>query len=145
MRSARIAGAFLVVIGAAVGLEASTFEVSFMADPIGPKALPNVVALILLIAGFISIIRPKTDVVWPNRRVRAKLVGAVMALLVYPLALQVLGFVISTMLVVTGLSYLYGAPPRRGLGAAATLAVVLWLFFVQVLAIPLPIGSVWLR
>ena len=145
MRGARSAGVFLVVIGAAVGLEASTFEVSFMADPIGPKALPNVVALILLIAGFISIIRPKTDVVWPNRRVRAKLVGAVMALLVYPLALQVLGFVISTMLVVTGLSYLYGAPPRRGLAAAATLAVVLWLLFVQVLALPLPIGSVWLR
>ncbi len=145
MRGARIAGVFLVVIGAAVGLEASTFEVSFMADPIGPKALPNVVAFILLMAGFISIIRPKTDVVWPNRQVRAKLVGAVMALLVYPLALEVLGFVISTMLVVTGLSYLYGAPPRRGLGAAATLAVVLWLFFVQVLALPLPIGSVWLR
>ena len=145
MRSARIAGVFLVVIGAAVGFEASTFEVSFMADPIGPKALPNVVAAMLLMAGFILMLRPKTNVVWPNLRVRAKLVGAVMALLFYPLALHVLGFVISTMLVVTGLSHLYGAPLRRGLAAAAILSVVLWLFFVQMLALPLPIGSVWLR
>ena len=145
MMRARIAGVFLVVIGAAVGLEASTFEVSFMADPIGPKALPIVVASMLLMAGFISVIRPKADVVWPNRRVLAKLISAVMALLFYPLAPQALGFVISTMVVVAGLSHLYGAPLRRGLAAAAALSVVLWLFFVQVLALPLPIGSLWLR
>ena len=41
---ARIAGGFLGVIGAAGGLEAATFEVSFMADPIGPKALPRIVS-----------------------------------------------------------------------------------------------------
>ena len=33
-------GKTLAIAGAAAGLEATTFDVTFMTDPVGPKALP---------------------------------------------------------------------------------------------------------
>lgn len=145
MRRARFPGVVLFAAGAAIGLEASTFDVSFLTDPIGPKALPYVVAVVLLLAGVHTALRPRGGVAWPTRGVVAKLAAATAAFLVYPLALPVLGFVLSTTLVVATLSHLYGAAARHGLPAAAALSAGLWLLFVRVLALPLPIGSLWLR
>ena len=58
---------------------------------------------------------------------------------------HVLGFVLSTTLVVAALSHLYGARPGRGVTAALLLSIGLWLLFVRVLALPLPVGSLWIR
>ena len=68
-----------------------------------------------------------------------KLAGATGAFLLYAVALGFLGFFLSTTLVVAALSHLYGALPRRGVPAAALLSAGLWLLFVQILALPLPI------
>jgi len=145
VNSARLAGVVLAVVGLAIGVEASTFNVSFMTDPIGPKALPYVVGLVLFFAGVHGAARPESEVAWPGRSMQAKLAGACAAFLLYPLALEVLGFVLSTTLVVGALSHLYGAPPKRGVPAAALLSVALWLLFVRLLALPLPVGSLWMR
>lgn len=49
--SERTAHVLLVVGGAAIIAEATTFDVAFMTDPIGPKALPIVAGALLLLAG----------------------------------------------------------------------------------------------
>ena len=75
-RSTRVAGAVLVILAAAIGLEATTFNVAFVTDAIGPKALPMLVALILGIAALRMLIVPDSDVSWPAQGPALRIVGA---------------------------------------------------------------------
>lgn len=140
----RAPGVVIALLGLAAGLEATTFDVRFLTDPVGPKALPMLVAAILVLAGARAALLPDHVAAWPDRSLVLKLVGAAVAFLLYPLALPVVGFFASTTLVVAVLSWLYGAPWVKGAAAAAALSGALWLLFVRVLALPLPIGSLWM-
>jgi putative tricarboxylic transport membrane protein len=141
----RVPGLLLTLAGAGIGLEATTFEVRFMTDPVGPKALPYLVALMLLLAGAKGLVRPDPASSWPARATVPKLAAATVAFLTYSVALTSLGFFLSTTLVVAALSHLYGAPVRHGVPAAALLSGALWLLFVHLLALPLPVGTLWMR
>ena len=143
--SARVAGVVLAVLAVAIGAEATTFNVAFVTDAIGPKALPFLVAAILLIASLRLIARPDVDVVWPDRSVGVKIAGAVVAFLLYAAVLPWIGFFTSTTAVVSALSLLYDGPKKKSVMAAAALSGVLWLLFVALLKLPLPIGEVWMR
>lgn len=145
MIAPRVPGLVLLAAGVAIGLEATTFDVAFMTDPVGPKALPYLVGLTLVIAGLRTAIQGEVPESIPSGRVLRKLMWAVAAFLAYSLALDVIGFVVSTALVVAALSHLYGAPPKKGMAAATLFSVSLWALFVYVLALPLPIGSLWMR
>jgi putative tricarboxylic transport membrane protein len=140
----RLPGAVLAAAGLACGVEATTFDVAFLTDPVGPKALPLLAAAILMAVGVRETIRPNAAVVWPSRRAIARAGGATVAFLAYSVALPWLGFFLSTALVVTALSTLFGAQLRRTLPAAAGLAGALWLLFVVGLGLPLPVGSLWI-
>jgi putative tricarboxylic transport membrane protein len=141
----RIPGALLILLGAAAGLEATTFDVAFLTDPVGPKALPFVVAVALLLAGVHEIRRPNASTRWPEPARLVRMGLASTALVAYALVLPWLGFLLSTTLVVAALSHLFGAAPRHGVPAAAALAFALWFLFVWLLALPLPVGELWMR
>jgi putative tricarboxylic transport membrane protein len=139
----RIAGPLLVLLGVAVGAEASTFNVAFPTDPVGPKALPYLSALVFVVAGVVLIARPTMGAPWPHRTVLLRMAGATAAFGAYSALIAPLGFVVATTITVSALSSLFGGPWKKALGAAVTLSVVLWYLFVWVLGLPLPLGSVW--
>lgn len=139
----RIPGLVLVVLGLAAGLEATTFDVAFLSDPVGPKALPYLVAVALILSGIHQARRPEPGTRWPERAALVRMALASSAFLGYALVLPWLGFLLSTTLVVAALSHLFFAVPRRSVPAAAALAFALWLLFVWVLALPLPVGRLW--
>lgn len=139
----RVAGAALVLLGVAVAADASTFEVAFLTDPVGPKALPYLAAFIFVVSGALLAIRPGTPRSWPGRTVLLRMSGAVVAFGMYAAILQPLGFTVATTLTMTVLSLLFGGPWKRSLAAALTLSVVLWYLFVWILGLPLPLGGVW--
>jgi putative tricarboxylic transport membrane protein len=134
-----------MAVGLAIGLVATGFDVAFLTDPVGPKALPWVAAAALVLAGVHHARRPDRETRWParSRLVRMGAGGAV--LLVYGIMLPWIGFLLSTTLVVAALSHLFGAAPRRSVPAALALTVGLWVVFVRVLALPLPVGELWMR
>ena len=68
-----------------------------------------------------------------------------LSFLAYALLLPWLGFFLSTSLVVTTLGVLFGGPRIGSLVAGVSLSAILWLLFVVVLALPLPIGDLWIR
>jgi len=144
-RSTRVAGAVLVILAAAIGLEATTFNVAFVTDAIGPKALPMLVALILGIAALRMLIVPDSDVSWPAQGPALRIVGAGVAFILYAGLLPWIGFFTCTTAVVSILSLLYDGPPRKSLLAAAALSGILWLLFVVLLGLALPIGELWMR
>lgn len=139
----RVAGAILVVVGFAVGVEASTFNVSFPTDPVGPKALPYLSALVFVGAGAVLSARPGPGAPWPHRSVLLRMVGAVAAFGAYAALIAPLGFVVATTATVSALSILFGGPWKKAVAAAVTLSAVLWYLFVWALGLPLPLGSVW--
>jgi len=141
----RLPGALLVALGVAAGLEATTFDVAFLTDPVGPKALPLVVAVALVLTGIHEIARPDPPPSWPGRHALARLGLACAAFLAYALVLPSLGFMVSTTFVVTALARLFGARLRHAAPAATGLALGLWLLFVWLLALPLPVGDLWMR
>ncbi|NNF11934.1 MAG: tripartite tricarboxylate transporter TctB family protein [Gemmatimonadetes bacterium] len=145
MRQDQLIGGLLVITGAALALEATTFDVAFMTDPVGPKALPLLVAAMFVAGGTVALVRPRSDVTLPSTEVLARMGCAVVAFLVYAAALPWLGFFLSTTLVVTALSVLYRGPLLHSSAAAALLAGGLWLLFVRLLSLPLPIGELWIR
>lgn len=138
-------GALLAIAGAAIAVEARTFDVAFVSDPVGPKALPLLVAVLLVGAGVHTALRPPVWVRWPSPPLLGKIAAATAAFALYALALGFVGFFLSTTWVVATLSHLYGAPPRHGIPTAAFLAGALWLLFVRILSLPLPIGDLWIR
>ena len=140
----RLPGLALVLAGVACGLEATTFDVAFLTDPVGPKALPLLVASVLVLAGAQAAVRPKIDVRWPGPAAWWRAAAAVAAFLVYALALPWIGFFLSTALVLSALSGLFGAGIRAAVPAAAIVSAALWLLFVQLLGLPLPIGELWI-
>ena len=145
MSQDRAAGAVLVFIGLALAMEATTFDVAFMTDPVGPKALPFLVAFMLVTAGAGALARPREDLALPSRDVVLRMTAAVAAFLLYAAALPWLGFFLSTTLVATVLSLLYRGPLGPSAAAAAILSGGLWLLFVQLLSLPLPVGDLWIR
>jgi putative tricarboxylic transport membrane protein len=126
-----------------VGAEATTFDVVFRTDPVGPKALPLLAAAIFVGSGTFLALRPGRGGAWPPRPVLMRMGGAVVAFGAYAALIAPLGFVVATTATVSALSLLFGAPRRNAVGAALTLAVVLWYLFVWVLGLPLPLGSAW--
>lgn len=144
LRGDRLAGALLVALGAAAAAEASTFDVAFLTDPVGPKALPYLAAGILVAAGLRMACRPAGGG-GPSARPPARTALAAAAFLAYAGVLPWLGFFVSTTMVVAVLSELYGAPRPHGLVAAALLTGSLWVLFVHLLGLPLPPGTLWIR
>lgn len=138
-------GVVLVVAGVATALEAMTFNVAFMTDPVGPKALPLLVAFTFLIAGVRTLVRPRDQVELPTSPVMMRMAGATGAFLGYALVLPYIGFFLATTLVVAALGMLYRGPVKGSVAVGLGLAGVLWLLFVRLLALPLPVGDLWIR
>ena len=145
MKQDQVIGVVLALAGVGLAVEATTFDVSFMTDPVGPKALPFLVATMLVAGGLVAIARPRPDVALPPANIAIRMAAAVAAFFLYAAALPWLGFFLSTTLVVTGLSLLYRGPVLPSAGAAAVLSGGLWLLFVRLLSLPLPTGELWIR
>ncbi|MDH3272682.1 MAG: tripartite tricarboxylate transporter TctB family protein [Gemmatimonadota bacterium] len=141
----RVVGAMLALSGILGALEASTYDVGFMTDPVGPKALPYLVCVTLVGVGVTALLRPRAYVVLPDAAALVRMTGAVVAFLAYAGALPVIGFFVSTTLVTTALSLLFRGPLRGSLVAGTVLSGGLWLLFVELLSLPLPIGDLWIR
>lgn len=141
----RIIAVGLVLVGLAVALEASTFNVNFLTDPLGPKALPWLVAALFLVSGLALGAATPTAKPQPPAGRRRSVAGAATVFLAWSLTLAPLGFIISTPLAVAALARLFGGDWKRGLLTGALLTTLLWLLFALALALPLPQGSLWTR
>ena len=135
-----LVGAAIVLAALAVGLEALTFDTSFPTDPLGPKAFPLVASALLILGGGWVLARPGSA---RGEPVRGVVWAASASFALYALALNPLGFVLSTVLGFVALSMLFGGRPLRACAAGTAFAVALYLLFVQGLGLPLPVGSIF--
>ena len=141
-RTDRVAGVLLILLGGAVALEAWTFRVAFLTDPLGPRALPLLVAGILVLCGVLLVRKPGPEPVWPRAAGLLRGAGGAVVFLLYSVLMEPLGFGLGTVGAVMGLGVLFGGPPKQAALVGVVVAAVLWVLFVPLLGIPLPLG--WL-
>ncbi len=142
-RTDRIAGALLLLVSAGYGLEASRLQADFLADPLGPRAFPLLLAVSLAVFSLYLLARPDPDPAWPPPHVLRGQLGMLVSFVVYSYALAPLGFLLATTLEMAWLSRLFGASWRTGLLGGLGLAAALYVIFVFGLGIPLPLGRWW--
>ncbi len=134
------------VVALAAGWEAWGYQVAFVTDAAGPRALP-LLAVALMLAGSVALaLRPHTGAPGsgPGETgiVRPVLAGALF--LAIPFLIPWLGFMVTAGGAMAGLAMLLGAPLTRALAAGSAIAVALYLLFVYALGVPLPVGALFL-
>lgn len=136
----RVAGSLLVALGAVTGAESLTFTVAFPIDPVGPRGLPLLCAIVLVVGGLALIARPSLVPAWParDRLIRAAAGGSIFAL--YGVLLDPFGFAITTSLSVTALGILFRGSFSKALASGILVTAGLWYLFQYLLGIPLPVG-----
>ncbi len=142
-KSDRITGVLLLLLSLGYGFEALRLEADFLADPLGPRAFPLLLAAALGLFSLYLIFKPDPDPHWPPTRVLLGQLAMLVSFVVYSYALAPLGFLLATTLEMAVLSRLFGADWRRGFLGGAGLALGLYVLFVFGLGIPLPLGRWW--
>ncbi len=163
-RGPLIAALGVVVAATAIALEATTFDVAFPTDPLGPKAFPVFAAVLLAIGGLALVRSARAD----RARARAtaeagrpaagddeaaapdpdgpepgtarRIALSTVSFVAYAFLLAPLGFVLATTLEFAVLARLFGGPLGRGAAAGLVFALLLYALFVYGLGLPLPLG-----
>lgn len=79
----RLFGLAALLLAGLMTWGASVIEESFIQDPLGPKAFPWVIAVVLAITGLFMLIKPDDDPDWPTRQKFLRIVWSVVAMVLY--------------------------------------------------------------
>ena len=134
----RILGIVLLGLAAFIAVQAMQLHVPFSYDPLGPKAFPIGLSILLAVLSLVLVIRPGANAEWPRGVLLLKILAVLGALLVYALLFTRLGYLPATTLVVLVLSLLFGAPWGKAMISAVLVALGSYLLFTEAMGIPLP-------
>ncbi|MBB3230111.1 tripartite tricarboxylate transporter TctB family protein [Halomonas stenophila] len=139
----RLLGIVLIGLAAFVAVQAIHLDVPFSYEPVGPKAFPLGLAILLAGLSLVLVFKPGADGHWPHRAQALRLLVVLGLLLAYALLFTRLGFVPTSLLVVAALARLFGTTWGKALITGALMAVGSYVLFTAGLGIGLPTGT-WL-
>lgn len=124
------------------GFAAITIKVPFAYDPLGPRPVPIVLAILLAFLAVILIVNPQK-----NDRSKAlfnrQFLHLAAIILFYQVAWSLLGFLLATTISVYLLSRLFNCSWMQGLMTALLVSVCCYGLFNFILKIPLPLGALF--
>lgn len=139
----RILGLALIGLAAFAAAQAANLQIPFSYEPVGPKAFPIVLSVVLAGLSLVLVFRPGENGHWPDKALTLKLLAVLGVLLVYALLFTRLGFIVTTFFAVLALARLFEATWLKALVAAVLMALGSYTLFTQGLGISLP-GGYWL-
>ena len=149
----QITGLALVVLGIVFMVLISQFKKPLTAEYPGPKLMPGIAALGLIICGlgvFVNGCRQKTaDKTVLTKKGLLRVVIVFAALCLYILGMKYLGFLIVTPFLVYGLTTYFAKASNADTKwwvrviFAAGVTLVIWLMYVQLFEMELPIGELF--
>ena len=140
--SERIFAGLMFLLAIYYGFEAYKIQVSFTYDPLGPKAFP--LLLSILLGGFslwVFFSAKEQQIHWPKNRLLLKTVLVIATLVGYSFTLFWLGFILSTIISISLLALLFEATWVQSLLAGIFLGLIFYVLFGWLLNIPLPSPS----
>ena len=138
----RLFGVFLLFLGIYFIWGGNQLEVPFSYDPLGPKFFPIAAGVILSILAVFTIINAK-KVSFPASNTMLKTGFIVILLLIYQLTFDVLGFLLSTGILVFFISRIFAGKPLQALSAAVGVSITVYIIFNILLDVPLPVGTIF--
>ena len=140
MTSDRILGAVCVAAAVAMGVAAQSYAAQISYEPVGPRAFPMLLAVLIGIAGLWLVIRPSPhSAAIASGRLPALLACAA-ATLVYALLFQWLGFTLATALMAVPVGIAFGGNWWKSLLGGIGLGLGFFLLFDKLLDVVLPSG-----
>jgi putative tricarboxylic transport membrane protein len=140
MNSDRILGAVCVAASIAMAVAASSYTAHISYEPVGPRAFPTLLAGLIGIAGAWLLIRPSNHSAAIAAGRTKALAGCVVAVLVYALLFQWLGFTLATALMAVPVGLAFGGNWRASLAGGVGLGLGFFLLFDKLLDVVLPTG-----
>lgn len=146
----RILGAIAVLVAIAMAVGARDYVAPIAYEPIGPRAVPMLLAVLIGLIGLWLLLRPTpsgtasvtsvghgdgTSPILPLR-----VVVATLAIVVYALLFEFLGFTLATALMTVPIARLFGGSWKQGVITGLAMGVVLYLVFDRLLDVVLPAG-----
>lgn len=138
--SDRIFGVFGALLAGVYIWQALLTQESFLSDPVGPKAFPVIIGIVLAAASLFIILIPDAEPEWPRLKALADIVISVAAMIAYAWFLPMVGFIIATIVASGFLSWRLGAKPVAASIAGVAISLGIYSVFHLVLGLHLATG-----
>lgn len=135
----RILGVMALALAAAMAWMAQGYQAEFSYEPVGPRAFPMLLAAVLALAGLWLAVRPGKGSGAPGRPAPTLLL-VMLAMLVYALLFQTLGFVLATALMALPVGRSFGGRLLPSLATGVGLGLGLYFLFDKLFDVILPTG-----
>lgn len=138
--SDRLFGAVCLAVAGFLIWRSTLIETGFIVDPLGPKAFPILVGSVLGVAGLFPLLKPDPEPAWPQRAGFLEIAIAIAVMVGYALLLPEIGFVVSTAVAATILSWRLGSTLVQSIAAGIAISVGIYVIFHLVLGLSLARG-----
>lgn len=139
----RVTGAFLFLFAIWYGYQATHFKVTFMADPVGPKVFPIILALLMGLLSIYLIIKPDPSPQWPATETWLRIGLITLTFIAYAYLLVPVGFVLATTFEMSALALIFRGPVVKTILASLLFSLLLYGLFDVVLDLSLPTGQIF--
>lgn len=139
----RLFSLVLMLAAVALGAAAWQLEVPFQYEPVGPKAIPLILAILLFGCSAWLIIKPSRFKGVYGRSIFVRHLSVVVGLLAYAWSFEILGFMLSTWLVGTVFARLFGLGWGKAVLYSAALGAVGYVLLSVVLELNVPAGALF--
>ena len=145
--SDRILGAVCVASAAAMAWFAQDYAPAFSYEPVGPRAFPRVLALLMAIAGLWLVFKPTQDGSAFRAADLKPIALCALTVVIYAALFQTLGFTIATTLMAVPVGMAFGGTWKQSLIGGLALGIGFYLLFDKLLDVVLPTGLLhtWLE
>ncbi|MEO8245084.1 MAG: tripartite tricarboxylate transporter TctB family protein [bacterium] len=138
--SDRIFGGIGLLLAVFYVWAASIIELSFISDPVGPKAFPYIIGGLFGLSSLAIILRPDASPEWPDLSRLAEIAAGLAVMVAYVYLLPELGFVVTTAVASGYLSWRLGASPLAAVVAGLATSGGIYLVFHLALGLTLATG-----
>lgn len=138
--SDRILGAACVIVGAGMAWAARDYVAPISYEPVGPRAFPLLLAILLAAGGLWLIVKPSDHEPWLSKVPLGPLAFAVVAVFAYAVLFQWLGFTLATVIMAVPVGMAFGGNWKQSLAGGIGLGLLLFLAFDKLLDVVLPSG-----
>lgn len=138
--SDRILGAVCIAVGAGMAWAAQDYAATISYEPVGPRAFPLLLAALMAASGLWLVLRPSLGAVNFRSVPWTATVLSAVAICLYALLFQTLGFTLATVLMAVPVGMAFGGNWKQAVASGAGLGIVLYFMFDKLLDVVLPTG-----
>lgn len=133
----RTLGIIILLISIFYIYATSIIQISFISDTIGPKGFPYIIAFFLFGSSIWLIFFPKFQATWPKTKKIIEVLATAAIFFLYAFVLPYLGFVTSTILLTTYISWKMGAVILIAFIYGIIISITIFILFNYVLGLSL--------